>query len=174
MLQREHSAILLTFIKYRLTSGLGFYFRGSILQYFRPSLSYHLSLRSSFCLFLSGCFTQVYRNLFSLSLRGSLEDCSVRNKRNEKKRENLKQRKCNSKVKTVQAPGPEAIKHFPCSTQLSKKFILLINMKMPTIVGVFTFISLINTTSERLKAIIFFICRYFSFYEQLKFLTQLS
>ena len=26
---------------------------GSILQYFRPSLSYHLSLRS-FCLFLSG------------------------------------------------------------------------------------------------------------------------
>ena len=30
----------------------------SILQYFRPSLSYHLSLRSLFCLFLSGCFTQ--------------------------------------------------------------------------------------------------------------------
>ena len=26
---------------------------------FRPSLSYHLSLRSLFCLFLSGCFTQV-------------------------------------------------------------------------------------------------------------------
>ena len=32
----------------------------SILQYFRPSLSYHLSLRSVFCLFLSGRFTQVY------------------------------------------------------------------------------------------------------------------
>ena len=32
---------------------------GSILQYFRPSLSYHLSLRSLFCLFLSGHFTQV-------------------------------------------------------------------------------------------------------------------
>ena len=30
---------------------------GSILQYFRPSLSYHWSLR--FCLFLSGRFTQV-------------------------------------------------------------------------------------------------------------------
>ena len=30
-----------------------------ILQYFRPLLSYHLSLRSLFCLFLSGCFTQV-------------------------------------------------------------------------------------------------------------------
>ena len=33
--------------------------KGSILQYFRPSLSYHLSLRSLFCLFLSGRFTQV-------------------------------------------------------------------------------------------------------------------
>ena len=28
----------------------------SILQYFRPSLSYHFSLRSLFCLFLSGLF----------------------------------------------------------------------------------------------------------------------
>ena len=33
--------------------------KGSFLQYFRPSLSYHLSLRSLFCLFLSGHFTQV-------------------------------------------------------------------------------------------------------------------
>ena len=33
--------------------------KGSILQYFRPLLSYHLSLRSLFCLFLSGRFTQV-------------------------------------------------------------------------------------------------------------------
>ena len=33
--------------------------RGSILQYFRPSLSYHLSLRYLFCLFLSGCLRQV-------------------------------------------------------------------------------------------------------------------
>ena len=32
---------------------------GSILQYFRPSLSYHLPLRSLFCLFLSSRFTQV-------------------------------------------------------------------------------------------------------------------
>ena len=40
MLQVEHSAILSTFIK-------------------RPSLSYHLLLRSLFCLFLSGHFTQV-------------------------------------------------------------------------------------------------------------------
>ena len=29
------------------------------LQYFRPSLSYHLSLRSLFCLFLSVRFTQI-------------------------------------------------------------------------------------------------------------------
>ena len=33
--------------------------KGSILQYFRPSLSYHLSLRSLFCLFLSGHLRQV-------------------------------------------------------------------------------------------------------------------
>ena len=44
------------------------------------------------------------------------------------------------------------IKLFPCLTQLSTKFILLINVKMPTIVGILTFISMINTTSERLKA----------------------
>ena len=31
----------------------------SILQYFRPSLSYHLSFRSLFCLFLSGRLRQV-------------------------------------------------------------------------------------------------------------------
>ena len=33
--------------------------QGGILQYFRPSLSYHLSLRPLFCLFLSGRFTHV-------------------------------------------------------------------------------------------------------------------
>ena len=32
---------------------------GSILQYFRASLSYHFSLISLFCLFLSDCFPQV-------------------------------------------------------------------------------------------------------------------
>ena len=32
--------------------------KGSILQYFRPSLSYRLSLRSLFCLVLSSRFTQ--------------------------------------------------------------------------------------------------------------------
>ena len=71
-------------------------------------------------------------------------------------------------------PGPKVIKLFSYSTQLSTKFILLINVKMPTIVGILTFISMINTTSERLKARNFFICRYSSFYEQLKFRAQLS
>ena len=45
---------------------------------------------------------------------------------------------------------------------------------MPTIAGILTFISMINTTSERLKAKNFFICRYFSFYEQFKYCAQLS
>ena len=49
-------------------------------------------------------------------------------------------------------PGLEVIKKNSCSTQLSTKFILLINVKMPTIVGILTFISMINTTFERLKA----------------------
>ena len=48
------------------------------------------------------------------------------------------------------SPGPEVTKLLSCSIQLSTKFILLINAKMP-IVGILTFISVINTTSERLK-----------------------
>ena len=43
------------------------------------------------------------------------------------------------------------------------EIVLLLNVKMPTIVGIFTFISIINTISERLKAIHFFFCQYFSF-----------
>ena len=45
----------------------------SILQYFRPALSYHLSSRSLFCLFLSGRFTQVllYRRRVPKSQSGS-------------------------------------------------------------------------------------------------------
>ena len=68
---------------------------------------------------------------------------------------------------------PEVIKLFLRSTQLSMKFILLINVKMSTIVGILTFIRMINT-SERLKARNFFNGPYFSFYEQLKFRAQLS
>ena len=70
--------------------------------------------------------------------------------------------------------NPEVIKLFSYSALLSTKFILLLNVKMLTIVGILTFISMINITSERLKATHFFICRYFSFYEKLKFRAQLS
>ena len=53
---------------------------------------------------------------------------------------------------TFSLSGPEVIKLFPRSTQLSTKFILLINVKMPKIAGILTFISMINTTSERFKS----------------------
>ena len=36
-------------------------------------------------------------------------------------------------------PGPEVINLFSCSTQLTTTFILLINVKMPTIVGILTY-----------------------------------
>ena len=42
---------------------------------------------------------------------------------------------------SAQSTGPEVIKLFSCSFQLSMKFYVLINMKMPTIVGIFIFIS---------------------------------
>ena len=77
-------------------------------------------------------------------------------------------------MKKKKIHGPEVIKLFSCSTQLSMKFIMLINVKMPTIVGILTFISRINTTSESLKARKVFVFRHFKFYEQLKFHAQLS
>ena len=52
--------------------------------------------------------------------------------------------------------GPEVIKLFSYSTQLSTKIILLINVKMPTIVGILKFISMINTTSETLLYLLVF------------------
>ena len=71
-------------------------------------------------------------------------------------------------------PGSEVIELFPCSTQSSTKFILLINVKMPTIVGILTFMSTINTTFERLKSRNFFIYRYFIFCEEIPCSVQLS
>ena len=56
----------------------------------------------------------------------------------------------------------------------SMKYVILINIKMPTNVGILTFISMINTTSECLKARKLSIFQHFSFYEQLKFHDQLS
>ena len=66
--------------------------------------------------------------------------------------------------------GIEAIKHFSCSTQLSKKFTLL----MPTIVGLLTFIIRINTSSDSLKARKISVFRHFSFYEQLKLYAAMN
>ena len=47
----------------------------------------------------------------------------------------------------------------------------VINVKMQTIVGILTLISMINTTSVRLKARNFFISQYFNFYEK-SFITS--
>ena len=51
---------------------------------------------------------------------------------------------------------------------IEHEIIVLINVKMPTIVGILTFISMINTIPESLKARKFFILQHFSFYEELK------
>ena len=42
--------------------------------------------------------------------------------------------------------GPEVIKLFSCSTLLGMKFLSLINVKMPIIVGILTFMSEKNTS----------------------------
>ena len=60
------------------------------------------------------------------------------------------------------------------SLQLSMKFILLINVKMPTIVGILTFMNKINTTSASFRARKIFIFQRFSHYELLKFHGQLT
>ena len=42
--------------------------------------------------------------------------------------------------------GPEIIKLFSCSTQLSKNFFPLINVKMPKLIDILTFMSRTNNT----------------------------
>ena len=64
--------------------------------------------------------------------------------------------------------GPGVIKLASCSTQLSMKFIMPMNVKMPTIVGILTFIGMINTASESLKGRKIFILEHFCWYEQVK------
>ena len=55
------------------------------------------------------------------------------------------------------------------------KVIILINVKMPTIVGILTFISMINNTPYKsLTARKVFIFKHFSCYERLKFYAHLS
>ena len=73
-------------------------------------------------------------------------------------------------MESSEDPGLEVIKLAPCSTLLSMKFILPMNAKIWHL----TLISMINTTSEKLKAINVLICQYFCFYEQLKSPAQLS
>ena len=71
-------------------------------------------------------------------------------------------------------PCPEVIKLFSCSTQLSMKFSPLINVKMPTIVGILTFMRGKNSIlgiSEPKNSLISW---YLSTYEHLKFHAQLS
>ena len=74
------------------------------------------------------------------------------------------------------SPGTESQALRLCSTQLSMKFIMLINVKMPTIVGILTFISLIDTKFESLKSrnVFITIFQHFSFHKQFKFHAQLS
>ena len=45
----------------------------------------------------------------------------------------------------IKLSGPEVIKLFSCSTQLSMNFFLLIDVKMPTIVGILIFMSRKNS-----------------------------
>ena len=76
-------------------------------------------------------------------------------------------------VEPEQIAGPEIIKLFSCSTQLSIKFILLINVKITKIVGILRFIR-INTAAESLKARKIFFFHHFTFHEQSKVHAQLS
>ena len=71
-------------------------------------------------------------------------------------------------VKQNVSTGPLVIKLFSCSTQLSMEFILLINVKMSTIVGILTFISRINDWLWLFKPEIFMDIGYFDICEQLK------
>ena len=70
--------------------------------------------------------------------------------------------------------SPEVINFFSCSTQLSMKFFLLINVKMPTIVGILTFMSRKNSLLHLSEPEERWISWYFYTYEHLKFHAQLS
>ena len=72
------------------------------------------------------------------------------------------------------SPGPEVIFFFSCSTQLSMKFFMLINVKMSTNIGILTFMNRKNRIlglSVPKKADFLDI---FYTYEHLKFHSQLN
>ena len=77
-------------------------------------------------------------------------------------------------LQVLDKPGPEVIKLFSCSTQLSMKFFLLINVKMPTIVGILTFMSGKNSILGSSEPNISQISWSIYTYEHLKFHAQLS
>ena len=54
------------------------------------------------------------------------------------------------------------------------KFVLLINVKMPTIVDILTFISRITTASDSFQARKILIFQHLRFHKQLNFHAQLS
>ena len=68
--------------------------------------------------------------------------------------------------------GPKVV--FSCSTQLSMKFFLLINIKMPTVVGILIFISRKNFMLSSALQEKSFNCWCEIFYKQNKIHSQLS
>ena len=64
------------------------------------------------------------------------------------------------------------MKHFSHSDELSMEFDVLINVKIPTIVGIIIFISNINTIFESLKARKVFIFSILVFISSLNFLLS--
>ena len=70
--------------------------------------------------------------------------------------------------------GPEVIKLFSCSTQLSTKFQLLIETKLPTNKEVYCFKSLRCCIYHAYKCLNANNCWHFNIYEQDKFCAQLS
>ena len=72
------------------------------------------------------------------------------------------------KIKESRYPGLRLLKKIMLNSNEHEIYHALI-VKMPTLVGILTFISMINTTSESLKARKAFILQHFKFYDQLKF-----
>ena len=64
-------------------------------------------------------------------------------------------------------PGPKIIKLFSCSAHLLLKFILLKNVKMPTIVGILTYMSRFDLNVKVVNLGYFVIYELFKFYAQL-------
>ena len=75
----------------------------------------------------------------------------------------------------LRPPRPEVIKVFSYLTQVRMELFLLINIKMPTIVGILMFISRKNyfmlNSAGQVKSLN---CLYLIFYRQNKFHSQLS